>query len=45
VQTARLTHHDGLGAGRDVRFAEASVRGSGVVAGDEELVALTAFAA
>lgn len=43
LQTARLTHHDGIGVGRDVRFAEADVRGSGVVAGAEELVALTAF--
>jgi hypothetical protein len=45
LQTARLAHHDGIGAGRDVRFAEAGIRGSGVVAGEEELVALTAFAA
>ena len=45
VVTSRLSHHDGIGAGRDVRFSSRGVRGSGLVAGEEELVALTAFAA
>ena len=43
VMTARLAHHDGIGMGRDVRFAEPSLSGAGLVAG-EELVQLTAFA-
>lgn len=42
VLTARLSHRDGIGAGRDVRFAEPHLGGSGLVAGDE-LVQLTAF--
>ena len=39
---ARITEHDGIGDGRDVRFAQAGVAGAGLVAGDE-LVQLTAF--
>lgn len=42
VLRARTTEHDGIGLGRDVRFAEAGVAGAGLVAGDE-LVQLTAF--
>ena len=43
LMTARLTEHDGIGLGRDVRFAERDLGGAGLVAGDE-LVQLTAFA-
>ena len=39
----RVTEHDGIGLGRDARFAGGGVSGAGVVAGDE-LVQLTAFA-
>lgn len=42
LMTTRLTHHDGIGMGRDVRFAEQRLGGAGLVAG-EELVQLTAF--
>lgn len=41
---ARVTQHDGIGLGRDTRFATAVASGAGLVAGDE-LVQLTAFAA
>jgi hypothetical protein len=41
---ARVTEHDGIGLGRDIRFAETQVSGSGLVAGSE-LIQLTAFAA
>jgi hypothetical protein len=44
VQTTRVTQHDGVGLGRDTRFATARATGAGLVAGDE-LVQLTAFAA
>lgn len=40
---ARVTQHDGIGLGRDIRFTDRHVGGSGLVAGDE-LVQLTAFA-
>jgi hypothetical protein len=40
----RVTQHDGIGAGRDIRLAGRSVSGAGLVAG-AELVQLTAFAA
>jgi hypothetical protein len=40
---ARVTEHDGVGLGRDTRFATAVATGAGLVAGDE-LVQLTAFA-
>jgi hypothetical protein len=43
VLRARITEHDGIGLGRDVRFAQARVAGAGLVVGDE-LVQLTAFA-
>src|SRR4051812_23131260 len=39
----RMTEHDGIGAGRDVRLAGRSVSGAGLVAG-AELIQLTAFA-
>ena len=42
VTAARISEHDGIGLGRDVRFADAAVAGAGLVAGDE-LVQLTAF--
>jgi len=42
ILAARITEHDGIGLGRDVRFAEAGVAGAGLVAGDE-LVQLSAF--
>jgi hypothetical protein len=42
ILAARITERDGIGLGRDVRFAEAGVAGAGLVAGDE-LVQLTAF--
>ncbi len=43
LMTARLTEHDGIGLGRDVRFTAPGVGGAGLVAGDE-LVQLSAFA-
>jgi ARG and Rhodanese-Phosphatase-superfamily-associated Protein domain len=43
LAAARVTQHDGIGLGRDARFATAGVAGAGLVAG-EELVQLTAFA-
>jgi len=43
IMTARLSEHDGIGMGRDVRFTAAGVGGAGLVAG-EELVQLSAFA-
>ena len=42
IMGARITEHDGIGLGRDVRFAQRRVAGAGLVAGDE-LVQLTAF--
>jgi hypothetical protein len=42
VLQARITEHDGIGLGRDVRFAQTRVAGAGLVVGDE-LVQLTAF--
>jgi hypothetical protein len=42
LMTARLTHHDGLGLGHDVRVAERGLAGAGLVA-SEELVQLSAF--
>ena len=42
LMTARLSHHDGIGAGRDVRFAAERLSGAGLVV-EEELVQLTAF--
>ena len=42
VLRARITEHDGIGLGRDVRFARTHVAGAGLVVGDE-LVQLTAF--
>jgi hypothetical protein len=39
----RVTEHDGIGLGRDARFAAGGVSGAALVAGDE-LVQLTAFA-
>ena len=42
VLRARITEHDGIGLGRDVRFAQTRVAGAGLVVGDE-LVQLTAF--
>jgi hypothetical protein len=39
----RVTQHDGIGLGRDARFAAGGVSGAALVAGDE-LVQLTAFA-
>jgi hypothetical protein len=43
LAATRVTHHDGLGLGRDVRFGSAWATGAGLVCGDE-LVQLTAFA-
>jgi hypothetical protein len=43
LATTRVTQHDGLGLGRDARFARHGLTGAGLVAGDE-LVQLTAFA-
>jgi hypothetical protein len=40
---SRLTEHDGIGAGRDVRLGGRGVSGAGLVAG-AELIQLTAFA-
>jgi hypothetical protein len=42
VLTARLSHHDGIGLGSDVRLSERRISGAGLVAG-EELVQLTVF--
>ena len=42
--SARVSEHDGIGLGRDMRFATPRATGAGLVAGDE-LVQLTAFAA
>jgi len=42
VLRARITEHDGIGLGRDLRFAQTRVAGAGLVVGDE-LVQLTAF--
>ena len=42
VLRARITEHDGIGLGRDVRFARTHVAGAGLVVGGE-LVQLTAF--
>jgi hypothetical protein len=42
VLDAHVTEHDGIGLGRDVRFAHSGVAGAGLVAADE-LVQLTAF--
>jgi hypothetical protein len=42
ILEARVTEHDGIGLGRDVRFAAEGVAGAGMVAGDE-LLQLTAF--
>jgi len=44
LTSARVTQHDGIGVGRDARFATPRATGAGLVAGDE-LVQLTAFAA
>lgn len=40
---ARVSEHDGIGIGRDVRFTELGLGGAGLVAGNE-LIQLTAFA-
>jgi hypothetical protein len=42
ILEAHITEHDGIGLGRDLRFAEPGVAGAGLVAGNE-LVQLTAF--
>ena len=42
ILDARITEHDGIGLGRDLRFAAEGVAGAGTVAGDE-LLQLTAF--
>ncbi len=42
ILRARVSEHDGIGLGRDVRFAQTRVAGAGLVVGDE-LVQLTAF--
>lgn len=42
ILAASTSERDGIGLGRDVRFAQAGVSGAGLVAGDE-LVQLTAF--
>lgn len=42
VMRARISEHDGIGIGRDVRFAQTRVAGAGLVVSDE-LVQLTAF--
>jgi hypothetical protein len=42
VLRSRITEHDGIGLGRDVRFLQPRVAGAGLVVGDE-LVQLTAF--
>jgi hypothetical protein len=43
LAATRVTQHDGIGLGRDARFARPGLSGAGLVAGDE-LVQLTAFA-
>jgi hypothetical protein len=43
IAAARVSRHDGIGRGIDVRFAGPGASGAGLVAGDE-LVQLTAFA-
>jgi hypothetical protein len=43
LAATRVTQHDGVGLGRDTRFAADGLSGAGLVAGDE-LVQLTAFA-
>jgi hypothetical protein len=42
VLAARISEHDGIGLGRDIRFSEAQVSCAGLVAGGE-LIQLTAF--
>ena len=42
VLGARVSEHDGIGLGRDLRFAEHRVAGAGLLAGDE-LIQFTAF--
>lgn len=42
ILSTRISEHDGIGLGRDVRFADGAVAGAGLVHGDE-LVQLTAF--
>ena len=42
ILNVHITEHDGIGLGRDIRFAETRVAGAGLVAGNE-LVQLTAF--
>ena len=42
ILASRASEHDGIGMGRDVRFAQRQVAGVGLVVGDE-LVQLTAF--
>jgi hypothetical protein len=42
VVRSRVSEHDGIGLGRDLRFAQDGVAGAGLVTGDE-LVQLTAF--
>jgi len=37
-----VSEHDGIGLGRDLRFADSRVEGAGLVAG-AELIQLTAF--
>ena len=44
IVNVRITEHDGIGIGRDVRFVQTRVAGAGLVVGDE-LVQLTAFPA
>lgn len=44
VLASRLSEHDGVGLGRDVRFADRGVSGAGLVAGDE-VVQVSGFAA
>jgi hypothetical protein len=43
LAATRVSQHDGIGLGRDARFARPGLAGAGLVAGDE-LVQLTAFA-
>jgi hypothetical protein len=42
VLSARVSERDGIGLGRDLRFAERAVAGAGLLSGDE-LIQLTAF--
>ena len=42
VLAARVSEHDGIGLGRDLRFADGAVAGAGLLASDE-LVQFTAF--